>query len=417
MTYIEFFDTVAPRNIGSCLTRIPDRVIMVGDDANRIHKALEHYRCVFGDRGHDIEFIPKCSSKNNLEHAVQVIMELVETYDDCVFDVTGGSELLLVALGIVYARFPEKNIQIHKCNYNNNTIVDCDKDGNTIYLEPLKLSVEENIRIYGGRIVYGEIHDGYTYYWNLTPEFRADVDRMWKVCRDDTWNWNAQIGTLEMLESVGRKSEDGLTIEVSRYALEHCINKRNVKKADFMEIITKLSKAGVITFYEDWGGTVTISYKNPQVKKCLGKAGLVLELKIFIIAKKVVDEDGVPVYDDALNGVVIDWNGDSDGSSEDRYDIENEIDVLLMHNVIPVFISCKNGNVTADELFKLNAVAERFGGPYAKKVLVTTGFSIQGGTGGHVRQRAEEMNIRILPNAHRIGDAELERKIKSLWCN
>ncbi len=63
----------------------------------------------------------------------------------------------------------------------------------------------------------------------------------------------------------------------------------------------------------------------------------------------------IPVYDDALNGVVIDWDGEfHDEEVEDLYDTENEIDVLLMHDIVPVFVSCKNGIVTSEELYKLD---------------------------------------------------------------
>lgn len=418
MTYIEFFDKIAPRNISSCLTCIPDRVILIGDESKHMKKHIANYRKVFEGRGHTIEFLTKAASKNNLEHAVNVLTELVETYDDCVFDVTGGGELLLLALGIVYARFPEKNIQIHRFNFNNNSVVDCDKDGNTVYREPPKLSVEENIRIYGGDIVYGAVDEEQTYRWDLSPEFLADADRIWNICRSNVRYWNMQISILEAVEAIGLCSEDGLTTEASRAALEHYLLQRKVKYKKAKGILGSLLKAGLITYFEDDETTITVSYKNPQVKKCLTRAGLALEIKIFTTAKRVLDKDGAPVYDDALCGVVIDWDGElHDESIEYLYDTENEVDVMLMHNIIPVFISCKNGVVTADELYKLNTVAERFGGQYAKKVLVTTSLVSMGVAGEYVRQRAKDMNIRLLEDVQDLADAELERKIKSLWSN
>ena len=54
---------------------------------------------------------------------------------------------------------------------------------------------------------------------------------------------------------------------------------------------------------------------------------------------------------------------------------KNEIDVLLMKDMIPIFISCKNSSFLPEELYKLSAVAKHFGGEYAKKVLVTNYLS------------------------------------------
>lgn len=162
---------------------------------------------------------------------------------------------------------------------------------------------------------------------------------------------------------------------------------------------------------------MTIAYKNEQVKKCLTKAGQALEMKVFLAAKQALDDEGTPVYDDALNGVVIDWDGRfHDEAVEEIYDTENEIDILLMHNMVPVFISCKNGVVTSDELYKLDAVARRFGGQHAKRVLAATAIDSMKEAGKYLHQRATDMNICVVKNVQDLADEELVRTIKNLWC-
>lgn len=136
-------------------------------------------------------------------------------------------------------------------------------------------------------------------------------------------------------------------------------------------------------------------------------------MKIFTTAAGLLDENAIPVYD-ALNGVVIDWDGEL--HDEPAFETKNEIDVLLMHDIVPVFISCKNGIVTSDELYKLNTVAERFGGPFAKKILVTTAIDLIGESGLYIRQRAKDMNIRLIDNVQEINDNELAKTLKTLWC-
>ncbi len=418
MTYIEFFDKTAAENISACLTYAPERVIYIGDDSKLIQKHIENYKRVFSDRGISIEFLYRTVSKSNLQRSVEVLSELVETYDDCVFDITGGEEILTLALGVVYDRYPGKNIQIHKFNLRNNAVYDCDKDGTTIYRDPPTLSIEENVRIYGGDIIYGSINEDNTYKWDMSPDFINDIELIWNVCKGDVRYWNMQIGILEAIEKVGSVSEDGLTTvakldTVKTYLVQH---KSKYKPAH--GILNYLAKNHLITLFDDSDEeTVTVSYKNAQVKKCLTKAGQALEMKVYSTARGIVDKEGVPVYDDALNGVVIDWDGKAhDEETEDVYDTENEIDVLLMHDVVPVFISCKNGVVTSDELYKLNTVAERFGGKYSKKVLVATSVSNMGETGKYLRQRADDMNIKVIENVQEFDDAEFAKKLKNLWC-
>lgn len=419
MTYIEFFDKTASKNISACLTYVPDRVVLIGNHERIIRKHIKNYQQVLSDRGHKIEFDVKIVSDSNLDNAVSLLTELVETYDDCIFDVTGGEEILLLALGIVYANHPEKNIQIHKLNLRNNAIYDCDKDGMTIYRDTPALSVEENIRIYGGDVVYGGINDNKTYLWDLNPDFIKDVNAIWSVCKGDVRCWNTLIGFFGAIEHAGEVvCQETLTTVAKKSDLEAQLARYKAKYKTAIRIIDSLLWHNLLTSFDDSDReTITISYKNEQVKKCLTKAGQALEMKIFITANQLLDCNGNPVYHDVANGIVIDWDGEFHDNNAEEYDTVNEIDILMMHDMVPVFISCKNGNVTSDELYKLNTVAERFGGQYSKKVLVATSISSLGEGGKYLRQRAKDMNIRILEDIQDLDDKELEKKLKNLWCN
>lgn len=417
MTYIEFFDKNASENIAACLTCAPDRVVYIGDNSKLMKRHIAYYKRVFSDRGYDIEFLYKTISKGNFDRVVAFLDELVQTYDDCVFDITGGEEMLILALGAVCAKHLDKNIQVHKLNLRNNAVYDCDKDGITVYKETPTLSVEEQVRIYGGEIIYGGITEDKTYRWELTPDFADDIQRIWSVCRGNVRLWNMQIGVLAAAETVGTVSEDGLTTTARISAIDGQLSRQKASYKIVKGVISALCKAGVVTFLDD-GDEMTISYKNEQVKKCLTKAGQALEMKVYLTAKSLFDDDGVPVYDDVMNGVVIDWDGEPhDEEAEGIYDTENEIDILMMHDIVPVFVSCKNGVVTSDELYKLNSVAERFGGQYSKKVLVATSIAAMGEAGNYLRQRAKDMNIRLVENVQELDDVQLARKLKSLWSN
>lgn len=415
MTYIEFFDRVSSENISACLTYAPDRVIYIGDNSKLMNKHIEYYDRVFKGRGQNIEFSCKTIPKNNLEKSVEVLTELVEAYDDCVFDINGGDEIFNVALGIVFAQNPDKNLQIHRFNLKNNVMCDCDKDGNTVYKNAPMLTVEENIRIYGGDIVYGGVSEEQTYAWDLTRDFIKDIDAIWSVCRADPRLWNTQIGVFEAVEAVGAVSDDGLTTVAEISLIEIYLSKRKASYKLIRGLVNHLAKCGLVKVSENLG-KLTLSYKNAQIKRCLTKAGQALEMKVYAVAKGLKTEKGELVYNDAVNGVVIDWDGElHDEETENVYDTENEIDILLMHGVVPVFISCKNGAVGSDELYKLSTVAERFGGHYAKKALVTASISFMGEAAEYLRQRAIDMGIILIENAHQLDDKALSAKIKNLW--
>ena len=111
------------------------------------------------------------------------------------------------------------------------------------------------------------------------------------------------------------------------------------------------------------------------------------------------------LYSDVKTGVYIDWDGIvyDDG----RADVDNEMDVILMDGLIPVFVSCKNGTVDSNELYKLAVVSERFGGKYVRKVLVTTQLDEMGYKAEYIRARAKDMGIRIVENPDEMSEKEL----------
>ena len=417
MTYIEFFDEVASKNISTCLTYVPDRVIYLGDDVKLIDKHIANYKKVFEDRGLNIEFVGISVSKSKLDEAEECLTEIVKKYDDCVFDITGGDEILNLALGIVYAKNPEKNIRFHKFNLRNNVMYDCDKDGKTIFQDAPKLTVEENIKIYGGDIVYETGKTERTCVWDLNEDFLKDIDLLWTICKCDARAWNAQIGVFRAMEEVGKVSEDGLTTVASRGALDYHLTLNKAKYKISNGIISYLRDHDLLAYFDDSNpNAIKITYKNMQIKKCLTKEGQALEMKVFVTAKNVLDKEGNPVYNDARYGVVIDWDGEfHDKETDNVVDTENEVDVLLMHGVVPVFVSCKNGTVTPEELYKLETVAERFGGEYSKKVLIATTVDGRGDSGAYFRQRAKDMNIKLIEKVHELDDLTLARRIKNLW--
>ena len=95
-----------------------------------------------------------------------------------------------------------------------------------------------------------------------------------------------------------------------------------------------------------------------------------------------------------------------------------------MHGMIPVFVSCKSGsikNIGKDELYKLDTVATRFGGKYAKKVLIATSLN-NSPDANYLRQRAKDMQIRLVegtPDKETafvdMTDEQLQKLVRTFW--
>ena len=157
---------------------------------------------------------------------------------------------------------------------------------------------------------------------------------------------------------------------------------------------------------------ISFTYRNAFVKNCVGKAGEILETKILQIAYDMRDKKGRPYCSDADRGVFIDWAGILPDAEERGHDTENEIDVMMMHDLTPVFISCKNGAFDDEELYKLFTVSSRFGGSYVKRILVCTDFNERSERYPHLAQRAKDMGISIIPGVQNLSDVEIQAKLK-----
>lgn len=410
MTVVEFYDRTSVENIVSSITIAPDKIVFIGD--GKVMKKYDPiYRSFLKKRGLNIEIAYQSIKRNNLNDIVQVLSDIVETEQQCVFDLTGGDDLALVAMGIVFQKYSEKNIQMQRFNIKNGVITDCDNDGNVLYNGAPSISIEENINLHGGAIRYGE--DDRTFEWNLTEDFICDIEKMWGICRRDPGFWNGRLNVLDAIDACNT-SNSHTDVTVNLTAVQAHMKNVGSKYIPIDGLLLELQKKNLIYAYKCDGGDITFSYKNEQVKKCLTKAGTVLELKVLIAANSITDKEGTAFYTDSMNGVYIDWDGNFHRIDDEEKDTENEIDVILMKGLTPIFISCKNGNVGDDELYKLETVANRFGGPYVKKVLIATYLGKKTQSRKYFKQRARDMKINLIDSVHQLSDERFAKMVKHL---
>lgn len=408
MTVVEFFDKNAIENMLSALLCQPDRVIFVTNSKKQTDPKLETYREVLKERC--LEHVQlECIGldQNNLARIIEELSQIVEDTDCCVFNLDGGEDLYLVAVGAVSQIYGER-VQLHRFNIRNNTIVDCDADGNDQLLMPIRVSIEENARIYGGRVIYEDERPGTTPQWVLNAEFCQDIRDMWEICKEKVGRWNWSFTQLDQLGRNTEENREDLRVYIEN--ITERLESHEEGLAQIMAVLGGLQDKGIIQdLAEDQYG-LSFRYKNLQIKKCLMKAGTILELYITLVARGIFNKDEERVYHDVLSGVWLDWDGKLNDSG--KADVNNEIDVLMMRGAVPVFVSCKNGDMDVEELFKLETVANRFGGKYARKVLVLTQPDKLGEKLEPIRLRAKAMNIKFLTNIDTMDQKTLETELQ-----
>ena len=375
MTIIEFFDNDFIENIASALLLNPDKVIFVGDDLDDMNAAKARFEEITARRGLKTKFFPQPVEKTSLSSIVSALTKIINENDDCHFDIEGGEDLYLVAVGIISERFGDK-IGLHRYNIEMDKLNDCDMDGKPNRVFRGQINVNDNIEIYGGKVIYRDADpiDG-TEDIEFTQDLFDDVSGMWDICKRNTGNWNF------LMKDIANRATN---INLSFIYLKTINNKDRA-------ILRELSANGFIKNLRIAPQDVTFECKNETVKKCILKAGTLLELYIALACNGAKTACGERYFGDVKTGVFIDWDGKQTGN-----DVENEIDVLCTRGMIPYFISCKSGHVDSEELYKLTSVSDRFGGKYAQKILCVTDLEKHGIATDSIKSRAKDMGIKII---------------------
>jgi len=91
----------------------------------------------------------------------------------------------------------------------------------------------------------------------------------------------------------------------------------------------------------------------------------------------------------------------------------------MTRGMVPFFVSCKNGNVDVNEIYKLHTVSTRFGGKYAKKILIVAcPDQNQEANGSYFKTLAKELDVRVVDSFEEkyiteLDDEELRECVRS----
>ncbi len=413
MTLVEFFDRIPVENIISSLALKPDKVVFVSPDSRKVIRAVPIYQKILEGRGIYLEMRVKSVMKNDLEGITEALYGIISDDDEeYVIDISGGDESALVAFGIVLGN-TDKKIAAFRINAISRrgvwfdmrmaadgkrkierTIIDF-SESSQVYL-----TVHENVLLHGGKI-YGE-----SVTFGRDDPVCEDIDKLWQICRRSCGEWNSKINRLSA--AVGSYSGEQGTYSLSE---DDVGRKDGVDRALWQSFVDD----GFVTVDANRSGRglLVFTYKNKPVQDCLTQAGSLFEYYTYKTAL-ACERDGVPVFDSATTGIILGWNEDVDTT-------RNEIDVMLMCGVIPVFISCKNGDVKTDELYKLATVAEKFGSSYARCALAATIYfdSADKAYNGDaavstLRGRADNMNVRVIGSIHRMEEQDFANALVNL---
>lgn len=291
--------------------------------------------------------------------------------DKYFIDITGGDEAFIAAAGLFSSQRGTENVTIHQYDVFTGEkrlcYPPCEETGDFF---PHYISAEDLLALNGciplEKPAYYSFSDGV---------LKKEVLRLWEAIKTRPKEWN-KFCALD-------RDPDEENRSLNQRELLHGDEGRS-----FQSIFTRLKNIGIFSDEKvirlgnrDY---MRFSINVPDEALFLyDKAGTVLEMYGALCAH----ESGL--FHDVRVGVKLDWDGIlAHGQMPNPY---NEIDLVLMKNNLPIFVSCKNMIPKNDHLYEITVMAKHYGGHFATPAL----FCSENATEGF-KKRAEEMGVVLI---------------------
>jgi len=111
-TLVELFDECQIANVISALKFIPEKIVFVGFNKTMKSRKREAIRNFLEAKGLNIKTEFEIVGRFDYDFIVKKLNEITDENEDCVFDLTGGKELVLAAMGEVAFKKNLSMIQI-----------------------------------------------------------------------------------------------------------------------------------------------------------------------------------------------------------------------------------------------------------------------------------------------------------------
>lgn len=382
-TQIEFYDKDVIKNTLGVLTIKPDKVVYIYDkEITDMNRFLSLEKC-FKKHLPNIKLEKYPVNIFSINEICTVLCGVLKSNENCVIDLTGGSELMTIAgyragmgMGakLVYTDIIEEKV----VNINDENDV----------IKTAQLTLEDFVDAHGAEFI-GNSH--------VEPE-ESEFSKILEMCKILFMRLNKWRSTCNFFQVAMADTAPG---ELDLRVHTQIQQKDGRWVSPDKDLLYEFQKHGFIKDLYFSGKYVVLTFASKKVKSYLISFGVWLEMFVYIHAVKA------GVFQDVKLGTMIDW---------DAYDgitvAGNEIDVILQDNSMPVFISCKLRAVDTPALNELLIAKKRLGGWFSKSIVVSFGDdkAMRNGT----YKRAQELGIEVLDKTDVLSANFGERLVKAI---
>ena len=382
-TLIELYDERPIENVlGTEVFRPEETVFICPPEVARDREMRRSLEAYFAHRGCPARVTFVSSSLLDAVKVEKTLRRVLASREDCAIDIAGGTDAALFAAGAVSGSVP-----VYTYSRKRNTFYEIKNAPFARGLPcPVRLDAAACFLMAGGELQPGRA-DNSTLAENLPR-----IEKLFDVYSAHRRIWNRQVSYFQQISS---SSDPGCGACGAR-----------TEKADHGQVtadeglLRALQEAGLIADLALDGETVSFRFADPQVRFWLRDMGSALELQVYracVLAG---------CFDDVVLSAVVNWR-----AGEKRDAVTNEIDVMAVRGVQPVFISCKTCEIKTEALNELAILRDRFGGKGSRAVIVTSAPGAR--SRAVMRQRAAELSIEVIE----WNDLALDQLIPRLRAN
>lgn len=383
-TLIELFDKHPIANVLGTEMFRPERTVFLCDkEISENHALQQKLKNYFNQRGLGTQILFRETATLNAASVKRALENVVKQYPDCALDISGGSDAALFAGGLLCAEQP---LPVFTYSRKRNTFFDIQNApfAHNVRCDVL-LSAPDCFAAAGGSVRQGRVDN------TVLEQYTEQIDGLFALFLKNRRQWQKLVSYLQRVSPTSREGMISLFVD----APWQVKGDRGMLTAN-EEALRELAEFGFLRELELLPEErVCFSFADGQIRTWLRDVGSVLELYVW----KACVRSGS--YQDVRVSVVVDWEGQNT-----RDGVSNEIDVVAVRGIMPVFISCKTSEIHTEALNELAILRDRFGGEVSRAIIVSAERAST-----VTRNRAAELDIEVI-DLDELDPEQLSKRIQ-----
>ncbi len=369
-TLIELYDERPMENVLGAEMFRPENTVFICPaevaDSPAMKNSLERY---FQSRGVDTRCVFVPVNNLNTGEVVEALRRVLEEFEDCAIDIAGGTDSALFAAGMVAG---DENVPVFTYSHKKNAFFDIK---NAPFADGIpcgiSLTCADCFLMAGGSLKQGREDN------SILKDSLQEMDLLWKVYCRFKKEWHGAVTYMQRVSQ-------GLDRELTAQGPASVKGDRGRVSAN-RDLLQMLENGGLIRGLDFTDGEVSFTFKSPLVRFWLRDVGSALEVHVY----RACVSSGL--FNDVILSAAVNWHygGRGDGN------VTNEIDVMAVRGVKPIFISCKATEIRTEALNELAILRDRFGGAGSYAAIVTSA-NVSSRNSAAMRARAQELNINVI---------------------